>query len=218
VSKVPFIDFTKAKEQISPEQVIQHTNLPFVKKGNQFRCACPVHHGGDRSLVVTPSEVAFYCHAAQEGGDHLGLLAHIRQSKPYGAVKELCETFAPHLLPGAVSKPALPPTIPDTVPKKPIAVQKETATTSPSSETVEKEKGSGAERGFSPLPYLMPEHPAVQALGISPDVARALGLGYAPRGHHRGCVAIPVRNDDGRLAGYIGFDGTTIRLPPKWIL
>lgn len=72
----------------------------------------------------------------------------------------------------------------------------------------------GAERGFRPLAYLEPEHPAVEALGMEADDAATLGIGYAPRGTLRGMVAVPIRTDDGTLAGYIGI--TEAKMPPKW--
>jgi len=78
-------------------------------------------------------------------------------------------------------------------------------------ETVPKEKG--AERGFKPLDYLDSEHEAVQAVGFKPDDAKTLGIGYAPRGVLRGTVAVPVRNTDGSIAGYIGI--TEAKLPPS---
>ena len=72
----------------------------------------------------------------------------------------------------------------------------------------------GAERGFRPLTYLEPVHPAVEALGLEADDADALGIGYAPRGTLRGTVAVPIRIEDGTLAGYIGI--TEAKLPSKW--
>ena len=83
----------------------------------------------------------------------------------------------------------------------------------PNRETVPKEK-KGSERGFKPLDYLEPEHEAVAAVGFEPDDAAALGIGYAPRGVLRGTVALPLRNADGSIAGYIGI--TEAKLPPKW--
>lgn len=74
----------------------------------------------------------------------------------------------------------------------------------------------GAERGFRPLTYLEPEHPAVEALGLEPEDAKALGIGYASRGTLRGMVAVPIRSEDGTLAGYIGI--TDAKLPPKWVV
>lgn len=90
------------------------------------------------------------------------------------------------------------------------------------SETVPLEKrekrqsSQGEERGFRPLDYLDPDHAAVEALGIEADAAQQLGVGYAPRGILRGKVAIPIRTEDGTLAGYIGIIEAT--LPPKWNL
>ncbi|WP_220747232.1 MULTISPECIES: CHC2 zinc finger domain-containing protein [Jannaschia] len=72
----------------------------------------------------------------------------------------------------------------------------------------------GTERGFRPLDYLEPDHQAVLALGIEPEDASALGIGYAPRGILRGTVAVPIRTEDGALAGYIGITEAT--LPPRW--
>ena len=75
-------------------------------------------------------------------------------------------------------------------------------------------KQSAAERGFRPLDYLEPDHPAVEALGLEPEDAQQLGIGYAPRGVLRGTVAVPIRLEDGTLSGYIGI--TEAKLPPKW--
>ena len=73
-----------------------------------------------------------------------------------------------------------------------------------------------ARGGFKPLEYLQPDHPAVEALGLEPEVAEALGCGYAPRGVLRGNVAIPIRTETGAIAGYIGIQEA--KLPPKWEL
>ncbi|MEO9894794.1 MAG: CHC2 zinc finger domain-containing protein [Paracoccaceae bacterium] len=70
--------------------------------------------------------------------------------------------------------------------------------------------------GFRALDYLEPDHVAVEALGIESEDAKALGIGYAPRGVLRGSVAVPVRLSDGTISGYIGI--TEAKLPPKWEL
>jgi len=75
-------------------------------------------------------------------------------------------------------------------------------------------KESGSERGFRPLEYLEADHPAVEALGMEAEDAKALGIGYAARGVLRGTVAVPIRLNDGTLSGYIGI--TEAKLPPKW--
>lgn len=78
------------------------------------------------------------------------------------------------------------------------------------------DEGSEARGGFAPLTYLEYDHPSVQALGLEPEDAEALGIGYAKRGTHRGKVAVPIRREDGLIAGYIGV--TEAGLPPKWEL
>lgn len=69
---------------------------------------------------------------------------------------------------------------------------------------------------LQPLSYLEPEHEAVLAVGFDPEVAKALGIGYAKKGILRGTVAVPVRLPDGSLAGYIGI--TEAKLPPKFLV
>lgn len=190
MGNVPFLDFQAIKKSYSIEEIMSLTGLTYKKDGKSFRCSCPVHKGGPRSLVVSPFEKddkgddgVFYCHAAQVGGDRVALLAHARDSKPYAIFKELAER-----------KPAAPVTVPE-----------------------EKEGGSSPERGFRELPYIEPAHPSVQALGFPPEIADALGLGYAPRGHHKQRIAVPLRLADGRLVGYISLGGDVL-LPPKWHL
>lgn len=74
-----------------------------------------------------------------------------------------------------------------------------------------------ARGGFKALAYLEPSHEAVEALGFDQATAEALGIGYAPRGVLRGTVAVPVRNADGTIAGYIGLTEVE-KLPPRWEL
>lgn len=77
-----------------------------------------------------------------------------------------------------------------------------------------KEQSRGEERGFQPLDYLQYDHDAVVALGFDPEFAKAVGIGYAPRGVMRGTIAVPVRNSNGTLLGYIGV--TDAKLPSNW--
>ena len=78
------------------------------------------------------------------------------------------------------------------------------------------DEGAEARGGFDPLTYLEADHIAVANLGIDPEHAETLGIGYAPRGTLRGLVAVPIRREDGLIAGYIGI--TEAQLPPKWVL
>jgi DNA primase len=58
------------------------------------------------------------------------------------------------------------------------------------------------------LDYLEAEHIDVQALGLSPETAKELGIGYAPRGTMIKRVLFPLRDKQGKLLGYIGFNAT----------
>lgn len=199
MGKVPFLDFQSIKRSYSIEEIMSMTGLPFKKDGKSYRCECPVHKGGKRALAVTPDAPddkgdagCFYCHAAEAGGDRVALLAHVRGSKPYPVFKELAE-------------------------KRPTEVPREPAP-APATVPEEKEEGGGEGRGFRPLPYIDPNHQAVSALGFLPETAKALGIGWCPRGHHRGGVAIPLRREDGRLVGYISLADGIVKMPPQWKL
>lgn len=201
MGNVPFLDFQAIKRSYSIEEIMEMTGLPWKKDGKSYRCECPVHKGGKRALAVTPDALddkgdagCFYCHAAETGGDRVALLAHVRDCKPYGVFKELHEARP---ITKAEPSPA-PATVPEE--KAPEAGK----------------EGKGG-RGFRPLPYLANDDPAVLAIGIPPEIAKATGVGYAPRGLHRGRVAIPLRLADGAIVGYISIEANTVvQTPPQW--
>ena len=204
VGNVPYLDFQTIKRSYSIEEIMSMSGLPFKKDGKSFRCECPVHKGGKRGLVVTPDEAddkgdpgVFYCFGAKTGGDRVALLAHVRDSKPYALFKELHEKR------------------PD---KKEAEPKPRQENRTKNSVPEEKEDTRSGGRGFQPLPYLLPDHPAVRALGILPEIAKALGIGFAPRGYHREGVAVPVRKEDGQLVGYISVSDGGVKLPPQWKL
>lgn len=70
------------------------------------------------------------------------------------------------------------------------------------------------------LDYLQAEHAAVQALGLTPEVAKRLGIGFANKGILRGRVCFPLRADDGSLIAYCGFGGDLdppLKFPVKFL-
>lgn len=60
--------------------------------------------------------------------------------------------------------------------------------------------------------YLQHGHPDVQALGISPETAKTLGIGYKPKGWAKGAVVLPLF-EDGKLAGYTALMNGTLKFP-----
>ena len=63
------------------------------------------------------------------------------------------------------------------------------------------------------LDYLDYGHITVKALGLSPEKAEALGIGWAPRGTMRNRLLIPLRDTSGKLLGYISYGDDGFRLP-----
>jgi len=181
-----YFDFQAIKERVSIDQVIPLLGLQMKPTGNQFRGACPVcKQGGDRALVITPNKGVYYCFGAGKGGDLITLVAHIRQTTAKEAARHISDYFKIGNSPSTSTVPATVPTVPQT------------------------EKGQ-----LKPLDYLQHEHEAVLAVGFDPEVAKSLGIGYAPKGLMRGTVAVPVRLADGTLVGYVGL--TEARLPQNF--
>jgi CHC2 zinc finger/DNA primase catalytic core, N-terminal domain len=173
-----FIDFQQLKQQVTMEDAITHLGLSTKKLGEQHRGPCPAcNKGGDRTLVITPAKQAFYCFAGGQGGDVIALTAHIKQLPMKEAAAFLAE--ASGLASPPPAKNARPQTVPVTVPENKKA-------------------------GINPLTYLQPEHPLVQALGISKETAEHFGAGYAPKGIMRGRLAIPIHDVDSTLVAYCG--------------
>lgn len=68
------------------------------------------------------------------------------------------------------------------------------------------------------LDYLLYEHEAVQNLGIAPERALQLGIGYANRGTMNKRILFPVRDTSGKLLGYLGVSpGADIKLPKNLV-
>ena len=182
-----YIDFEEVKRNTPITKAITLLQLDMREKGSQLRGACPACGGNDRTLVITPAKEAYYCFAAKKGGDVIALAAHVREI----GMKDAAILLAGGTVPVPEGKSTS--TVPGTVPQS----------------------GRGKEtEKFQPLSYLEADHPAVEAVGLDPATARALGIGYAKKGILRGTVAVPIRLADGTLTGYIGITEAT--LPPTF--
>lgn len=190
-----FIDFAALKEHASFSATIDALDLTLKQAGNQWRGPCPAcRQGGDRALVVTEGK-GYFCFSAKKGGDQIALAAHILDLPARDAAQELAERT------GMVQSP----------PRN--STGKGTSTRTVSEPESEGEGGEGSK--LSPLSYLEPDHEAVVALGLDPKFCEANGIGYAPRGVVRGSVAIPFRDEDGTLLGYLGVQDLTF-VPPDF--
>jgi hypothetical protein len=179
---MPYIDFVELKSRTTIMQAAELLKLTLKPSGNQQRGSCPVcNTGGDRALVITPERGLFYCFPAKTGGDLIKLVAHVMGCSQNEAAQIIQSQIG-----GTV------PTV--TVPAHGRGTVSHSSSTPP-----QKEKA-----GLNPLPYLEPEHPAIQALGISPATAKDFSSGYAGKGVLRGRYAVPLHGKDGIILAYVG--------------
>jgi DNA primase len=174
-----YVDFAELKAKVNITDVLTMLNVDihrFKPHGDQLRGCCPIH-GGDnpRGFIITPSKGLWYCFSGCGGGDVIALVAKMRQLSTKDAADWIAHGG----------------TVAHTVPA--------TATGNRSGTVPQNEKGA-----LKPLDYLLPEHDAVQALGVSQETAAAWQSGYAPKGIMRGRYAVPLKGKDGKLVAYVG--------------
>ena len=183
-----FVDFVELKEKVSFSDTIEVLGIALKQSGNQWRGPCPAcKSGGDRALVITDGK-GYFCFAEKKGGDQIALAAHILGSSVKDAAAQLAQSAG---LTGTSTSSTCP------------------------RQTVPKREGGKETQKFQPLAYLEQNHPAVDAIGFSSEICAKLGIGYAPKGILRGTVAIPIRDDQGNLLGYLGV--TEAKLPPNFM-
>ena len=173
------VDFKNVRDNVQIDRVAEWLGIKLSKRfmGEQLRAECPVHGGGKRALLITPSKNVFFCFAPEckKGGDAIELTAKVRQISPREAALALQAHFLDY-----------------------------------------HRKVGTAENPLHKIDYLEAEHEAVQALGVSADVARMLGIGYAGKGTMIKRVLFPIRNEEGKLVGYIGYNANLdpqVKLP-----
>lgn len=176
------IDFQALKSAVSFADAVDKLGLQLKQSGNQWRGECPAcKSGGDRALVVTEGK-GYFCFSAQKGGDVIALAAHILEV----SVKDAAVFLAGD---GKVITSKSTSTSSQEVCQPAAAPQ-------PAPETDNKLEKVAAR--------LLHEHPEVQALGLTPEKAAELGIGYDKRGVLKGRVLFPLYVD-GELSGFMGF-------------
>jgi DNA primase len=175
-----FVDFAEVKEKVSYADTIGYLNLDVKQSGNQWRGSCPACKSGGNRALVITDDKGWFCFSLHKGGDQIALAAHILDLGTKEAAHELARCAGLLAAPSATQEQTVPESL--------------------------EVKG----RVLEPLSYLMPEHDAVIAIGFDTNVAASFGIGYAPRGIMRGTVAVPIRDAQGVLKGYIGIEGATL--------
>lgn len=177
------VDFADLRARVRIEQVVEMLSLQ-VKGHDQLRGPCSgCGRGGPRALSVTPKVQRFYCFGTRAHGDLIALYCHIAGLDPRDGARQAAEEIARHFgLPSGAT----------TVPQRPEAAAQ--AATPPGIGNV--------------ASYLVYDHDAVKTLGLDEATARALGIGYAPKGMMSGRVAIPIRAQDGSPICYVGYSAS----------
>jgi hypothetical protein len=203
---MPFVDFAALKQRISIEQVVGLLGLEMRPEGNQLRSACPACQKGDkRTLVVTPSKGVWFCHVAEKGGDLINLAAHVRDEKLSVAAHWLEKQVG-----GVTSTPSSPTSGGGTVSNSSTSAPVTSSTShltvpnAPAAEPMTATPNGVDPRLIKIADRLDHEHPDVLALGLSPETAEDLGVGYDPKGVMRGRVLFPLYRD-GVLTAFMGF-------------
>lgn len=185
-----FVDFQEVKSKVSFASAIDLLDLQLKKSGNQWRGFCPAcETGGERALVITDQR-GFYCFADKAGGDVIALAAHILNLPAKEAAQELAQRAG-------------------------IVQVNSTGNNSSRERGGQRQEGSPHQGGMQPLQHLEHEHDAIVALGFDVEFCKAHGIGYATKGVVRGSIAIPFRDQQGRLLGYLGVQDLTY-LPPDF--
>jgi len=196
-----FIPFKELAEAIDVTQVAQQLGLQVKQVGKDLRSSCPVCSDDPRALQLFPETNSFRCHSASLSGDCIALYAHVMNYQGmYKAAKELGELFGTANA-GRNNSPTAP--------------QAPTGRTAKSQPAPPQPK-----EAFDPATYLtkLKYSDELKQLGISEADAERLGIGIVSQGFHRGRIVFAIRDETGAIAGFIGVNGTDVKVPDKWLL
>jgi hypothetical protein len=195
---MPFVDFAEIRGRLSIEDAAEMLPVKWKREAQQLRADCPVH-GGERSLIVTPSKGLFVCKAtadARKGGDCIALCAHVMQTTNFEAGQYLAKQIGASARKSTVNSDS--------------ALSKDRATVP--------QKREGGTASAQPAPNFDPAAFAaklvfseeVAALGFSEEDAEHFGVGF-----YRGKVYAPLRHPDGTIACFCDYGNGALKLPAR---
>lgn len=191
-----FIDFGEVEELATIEQLAQMLNLDAKKSGRQLRSACPVHGGDDRTIAITPdvksrrgSMGVFFCQAAKEGGDRIGLVAHCMEIGQQDAAFFIQEQFGTGTVEGTVQD--------STVSKTRATVPQNDRRTEPTVPT------------FDPVAFAAK---LTTPDGVTDDDAKTFRVGM-----YRNALYVPAVYESGVVAGYWKVQDGKLVAPKTWL-
>jgi len=187
-----WVNFAEIRNRVSLEQVL----LGFYKlenlkrQGQKLIGPCPVH-GGDspRAFHADLDKNVWHCFSGcRRGGNQLDLVSLKDKVSIREAALKL-QAFCQ-----GQGTPALAP-----------AAKPEAESQNKEKEEKGEKKREEANRPLSIQLELKHDHPhLVQDRGLKAETAELFGVGYCSRGIMRGCIAIPIHDDQGRLVAYAG--------------
>ena len=196
---MPFVDFAEIRERLSIEDTAEMLPVKWKSEGQQLRADCPVH-GGERSLIVTPSKGLFVCKAttdAKKGRLHRAMRPRDADDERRGG-KYLAQQ---------IGTPARNSTV-----------------NSHSNSTVSKERATVPQKmesgtalaqpapNFDPVAFAakLAFSEEVAALGFTEEDAEHFQVGF-----YRGKVYAPLRHPNGDIACFYDYGGGTLKLPAR---
>jgi len=200
----PRISFDAVKEQVSLREIIDY--LQLARKGRSFRCPNNrAHKHGDRnrSAYIAESWDSWRCYGCQAFGSVIDVYRYVYDVSKEEARDALAEYAGLAPVYGAVTKPA-PPKPPEESPRAPLGPEAPLPAAAPAVHAFLQRTQENLLTSRHAIAYL-------EGRGIPLSVARAAGLGYAPRGlwlHARGAsqprIIAPLTTPDGTLINLYG--------------
>jgi DNA primase len=194
-----WINFKELRAKLDFEKVLRHYGVEIKRKGDQHLGFCPLpNHQGNKtspSFSANLKRGIFQCFGCGTKGNVLEFAAYMEKLnlKDGSALRELALRLEERFCPGTEDRPKAA--------ELPLAAAAERSAPAP--------KESGATVLVNePLDFelkgLDPDQPYLVNRGFTPATIRHFGLGFCTRGMLKDRVAIPLRDQEGRLIGYAG--------------
>lgn len=204
-SQNAFVDFKEVKSRVGILQVLERYDLLGLLKRSADRLSgpCPLHQGTNPTQFrVSVSRNCFNCFGSCGRGGNVIDFVSLREGIPFrDAALLLQEWFIPDKAANRLAETAptqkvvSSPSSPQPLIQPPASIPSQTA----------EDDGAGDNPPLSfTLKALKTDHPYLSSRGLTQATIVSYGIGYCSKGCLRGHVAIPIRNRDGALTGYIG--------------
>jgi DNA primase len=190
-----WINFRAIRQSLSFEAVLRLYHVEPKIKGTQHHDFCPLpNHNGkknSRSFSANMDKGIFQCFGCQAKGNVLDFAVLMDNGDVHDphSVRKTALKLQNHF--NLRSQGTPPPRVEKAKPEQRV-----------------KEKENKQVLVNAPLDFelkdLDAEHPYLKSRGFNAETIERFGLGFCSRGYHKGRIAIPLHNDEGKLVGYAG--------------